>query len=86
MLDIVQWHLAKDKRGPMQTKDGSLLPGPDTPLPNPDGPPDKIIIFSYFVCNTTFISQVILLTFTLDLASLTHQIVIDVDGYQASHH
>lgn len=58
MIDIARWHLAKDKRAPLQTDNGALQQGSDDLLPNPDGEPDKIVIYSYFVVNTTFISQV----------------------------
>lgn len=60
MLELLQWHLEKDNRVPMQTKDGVLCPPEvDGKLDDPASPGvDKIVIYTYFIDNSDLIAEV----------------------------
>lgn len=60
LMALLDWHLSKDNRTPMATKDGVLWePEVDRPLDEPAvDVPDKIIIYTYFIQNSNLISEV----------------------------
>lgn len=58
LLTVLEWHLKQDKHAPMSTVDGKVVAGSEEPLSNPDGLPDKIVVYSFFVGNSAAVSKV----------------------------